>query len=89
MKFCKIVIVPGLGQLAQLPLRDRDGQTVLQETGISLKAGDMIHVDEDSAADQQKASILLERLCKDRECGVDGVFPAGDALHDRGMPGGG
>ena len=89
MEFCKIVIVPGLGQLAQLPLCDRDSQTVLQEAGISLKAGDMIHVDEDSAADQKKASVLLDWLCKDRECGIDGVFPAGNALYNRGMPGGG
>ena len=89
MEFCKIVIVPHLGQLAQLPLRDRDGQTILQETGIALKAGDIIHIYKDSAADQQKARVVLKRSGKDRKGRVDRVLPAGAALHDRGMSGSG
>ena len=84
MEFCKIIIVPGLGQLAQLSLCHRDTQTVLQKTGIVLKAGDMIHVDQDPAADQQKAAVFRKRLCKDGKCGVNGVFPAGDTLHQIG-----
>ena len=51
MEFCKIIIVPGLGQLAQLSLCHRDTQTVLQKTVVALKTGDMIHVDQDPAAD--------------------------------------
>ena len=51
MKFCKIVIVPGLDQLSQLSLCHRNTQIVLQKTVVALKTGDMIHVDQDPAAD--------------------------------------
>ena len=64
MKLCKVIIAPDLSQVFLSSQRDRNAGAVLQEAFLFRKVCYIVEIDKDSAADQKKVVLGLERLYK-------------------------